>query len=94
MNLRFWRRYAGFVSGAFARNFYIGGELRQSQSDFDEVARVISQRTVQKIDDIYPGREKETIYVACGYSDQLSEEPHLTGDTFTLEKDQRPLDGC
>jgi hypothetical protein len=47
---------------------------------------VISQRTVQKIDDIYPGREKETIYVACGYSDQLSEEPHLTGDTFTLEK--------
>jgi hypothetical protein len=70
----------------YAREFYIGRRLQLSQSDRDEIARVISRHTVQKIDSIDPGRKTGTIEVTCGQHDYLSEGERLTGDEFTLEK--------
>jgi hypothetical protein len=70
----------------YAPNFAVEGGSQLSQSDRDQIARVISRHTVQKIDSISPGREKGTIEVGCGHWDQLSEGQRLTGDEFTLKK--------
>ncbi len=70
----------------YAPQSFVGGGLQLSQIDRDEIARVISHRTVQKISSIYPGREKDSIEVSCGYWDELSYGQRLTGDEFTLRK--------
>ena len=70
----------------YAPNSFVGGGLRLSQADRDEIAKVISHRTDQRISSIYPETDKDSIDVTCGYLDELSYGQRLTGDEFTLKK--------
>ena len=60
--------------------------LQLSQSDRAEIARALSPWTDQRISFIYPGTDKDSIDVTCGYLDELSDGTRITGDAFTLKK--------
>jgi hypothetical protein len=70
----------------YAPQSHVAAGLQLSQSDRAEIARAVSPWTDQRIALIYPGTDKDSIDVTCGYLDELSDGQRITGDAFTLKK--------
>src|SRR5438552_3813487 len=66
---------------------HVDERLHLSPADCTQIYRLVMRHTAQQIDSFYPGPKKGTVEVTCGYSDQLSYGPRLTGDEFTVAKD-------
>ena len=69
----------------YAPQSHVAPGLQLSQSDRAEIARAVSPWTDQRIAFIYPGTDKDSIDVTCGYLDELSDGQRITGDAFTLK---------
>jgi len=76
----------GSKQSAHIASQHVDERLHLSAADVTQIYRLVMRQTAQQIDSLYPGTKNGSIEVTCGYWEELSYGQRVTGDEFTVEK--------